>query len=314
MRNNLIAAALLVMAPAFSLPAYAQGEADWPANCKLEPVAQLPMTLQTGHVVIPASADGKDLTLGIDTGGFGTSLSKAGIAKLGLPYAARMGVFIHAVAGAWFSGGDVHLDSFRIGDLELDNKLIPEMDTLPDTDGLVGPDILAKYDAEFDFGGKTFTLFKTHPCADRAVTWTSTYAVIPFTFTDNGHVRVRVTLDGQEADAVLDTGAPVSVLSEHDANTMFRLNAYSPEVEPVNPVSGPAWGKGWLRKAYATSFKTLSVGGLTIPNPRMELIEGHNFLGNDFATLVLGNDVLSHFHIYIAYRQQKLYLSDAAAH
>jgi predicted aspartyl protease len=287
---------------------------DWPADCRLTPVAQLPMTLKTGHVVIPASANGKDLTLGIDTGGFGTSLSKKGIARLGLAYGARLGAMFPALGGAWTSEGDVHLNSLRIGDLELDRKFIPEMDALPDTDGLIGPDILGKYDAEFDFAGKTFALFKTHPCADHAVTWTSAYVVIPFTLTDNGHVRVRVTLDGHDADAILDTGAPISVLSEHDANSMFRLNAYSPEVEAANPVSGPAWGRGWLRKAYATTFKTLTIGNVTIQNPRMELVEGPNFLGKDFATLVLGTDVLSRFHLYIAYRQQKLYISDAGAH
>ena len=53
------------------------------------------------------------------------------------------------------------------------------------------------------------------------------------------------------------------------------------------------------------------MGGMTIPNPRMELVEGRNFLGHDFASLVLGNDVLSRFHLYIAYQEQKLYLSDA---
>ena len=84
-------------------------------------------------------------------------------------------------------------------------------------------------------------------------------------------------------------------------------------IEAVNPVSGPAWGKGRPVKAYATTFKTLTIGGVTIPGPRMELVEGRNFLGHDFAALVLGNDVLSRFHLYIAYRQQKLYLTDADA-
>jgi hypothetical protein len=93
---------------------------------------------------------------------------------------------------------------------------------------------------------------------------------------------------------------------------MFRLNMNSADVEAANPVSGPAWGKGIPIKAYATTFKALTIGGVTIPDPRMELVEGRNFLGHDFATLVLGNDVLSRFHLYIAYRQQKLYLTDAA--
>jgi predicted aspartyl protease len=145
------------------------------------------------------------------------------------------------------------------------------------------------------------------------VTWTGSYAALPFTLTENGHVRVRVTLDGQNTDAILDTGAPVSVLSTQDANSMFRLNVNSADVEAANPVSGPAWGKGRPVKAYATTFKTLTIGGVTIQGPRMELIEGRNFLGHDFAQLVLGNNVLSRFHLYIAYRQQKLYLTGADA-
>jgi len=314
--RQIVFTALLIILLALSLPVHAETEQGpgWPADCKLVPVAHLPMTLKTGHVVIPASANGKDVTLGIDTGGFGTSLSKAGIAKLGLPYAARLGALIPARGGAWVSEGDVHLDSLRIGDLELDRMYIPEMEALPGVDGLIGPDILSRYDAEFDFGGKTFRLFKTHPCADHAVTWTSTYTVLPFTLTENGHVRVAVTLDGQNVDAILDTGAPISVLSTQDANSLFRRNLNSAQVEAANPVSGPAWGKGISVKTYATTFKTLTIGGVTIPGPRMELVEGRNFLGHDFATLVLGTDVLSRFHLYVAYRQQKLYVSDAEAH
>jgi predicted aspartyl protease len=314
LRAAAIVLALMAGHAAVPAAAHAQTRADWPADCQLVRVAELPMTLKTGHVVIPASANGKDLMLGIDTGGFGSSLSKAGIARLGLSYAARLGAIIPAGGGAWVSEGDVHLDSLRIGDLELDRVYLPEMDALPAVDGLIGPDILAKYDAEFDFAGKIFRLFKPHPCADHAVTWTNSYAVLPFTLTESGHVRVRVTLDGQDTDAILDTGAPVSVLSTQDANSLFGLNVNSAGVEAANPVSGPAWGKGIPVRAFATTFKTLTIGGVTIPGPRMELIEGRNFLSHDFAALVLGNDVLSRFHLYIAYRQQKLYLTDADAH
>jgi predicted aspartyl protease len=285
-------------------------KSDWPADCKLVPVAQLPMRLDAGHVVIPAAANGKDLTLGIDTGGYGTSLTKEGIARLGLPYAARLGAIIPAGGGAWVSEGDVHLDELRIGDLALDHIYLPEMEVLPTTDGLIGPDILARYDVEFDYAGKSVRLFKPHPCADHAVSWTDAYIVLPFTLTANGHVRVHVTLDGQDTDAILDTGAPISVLSTRDAQALFGLTTDSAKVEAAGPVSGPAWGGGPVH-AYAATFKTLTIGGVTIPNPRMELIEGRNFLGKDFATLVLGNDVLSHFHLTIAYRQQKLYLSGA---
>jgi hypothetical protein len=53
------------------------------------------------------------------------------------------------------------------------------------------------------------------------------------------------------------------------------------------------------------------MGGVTVPNPPIELIQGRNFLGRDYATLLIGNDVLSRFHLYIAYQQRKLYVTEA---
>jgi predicted aspartyl protease len=285
---------------------------DWPQDCELVRLARLPMTLKTGHVVIPASANGKPLMLGIDTGGYGSSLTKAGIGRLGLPYAAKLGAIIHAIGGAWVSEGNVRLDQFRIGDLALNGVFLPEMVAFPGVDGLIGPDILGRYDVELDFGGKSVSLFKPHPCSDHAVYWASAYAVIPFTLTDNGHVRVPVALDGRNMDAVLDTGAGISVMSLRDANRVFDLTPVSAGIEAANPVSGTLWHD--RVNAYAYTFKALAIGGMTISSPRVELLDGRNFLGKDFATLVLGNDVLSHFHLYIAYRQRKLYVTDAQAH
>jgi hypothetical protein len=66
--------------------------------------------------------------------------------------------------------------------------------------------------------------------------------------------------------------------------------------------------------AYTYPFKTMTVGGMSLTDPPIELILGRNFLGHDSATLLLGNDVLSRFHLMIAYHEQKLYLTDAEAH
>lgn len=306
-----IPTALILAALIFPQAALAQE--GWPDDCKLVRVAQLPMTMKTGHVTAPASANGKDLTMAIDTGGIFSSLTKAGLDQLGLvaPHRLGKGPIIEGTGEMLFSGGNVHLDNLRIGDLELDSLRIPMMETFPGVDGLIGADILGRYDAEFDFGRNTFSLFKPHSCSDHAVYWTGSYTVIPITLTRSGHVRVPVTLDGQNIDAILDTGAGISVMSMRDANSMFGLGPNSRAVEATNPVIGP-----WPRSlnAYTYTFKTLTMGGVTIPNPRVVLTDGRNFLGNDFASLVLGNDVLSRFHLYVAYHQQKLYVSDAQAH
>jgi hypothetical protein len=129
-------------------------------------------------------------------------------------------------------------------------------------------------------------------------------------------MRVSVTLDGRNTDAILDTAAPVSVLSMQDAGSMFDLTPGSAGLEEVTSVSGPR-APWWVlaapfraASAYTYPFKTLTIGGVIIPKPPIELVQGRNFLGRDYATLLIGNDVLSRFHLYIAYQQRKLYVTE----
>ena len=304
--RQIVLAMSLVISAVISLPVHADGQSGSPADCKPIALAQLPITLISGHVTIPASVNGKDATLGIDTGGPFSSLTLAAAHRVG-----NIG----------------HRDDLRIGDLQLERVYMGWMNSFPGVDGLIAPDVLSKYDVEFDFGGNIFRLFNHHPCATRPVYWTGSYSVIPFTLTRDGHVRVPVTLDGRDTYAILDTGAPVSVLSMQDARRMFGLDPDSADIKAAKTVSG-LWSNASLANytygiwdypsktvsTYTYPFKTIIMGAMSVANPPIEVTDGRNFLGNDFASLLLGNDVLSHFRLYIAYRDQKLYITDAGAH
>jgi predicted aspartyl protease len=300
-KHILVALPLVILE--MSVPARADEQNAWPADCKLERVAQVPMTLISGHVTIPASINGKDVTLGIDTGGFLSSLSTASIHRLG-------------VAQSVFA---VHIDNLTIGDLNLNSVYTGEMNSFPGVDGIIAHDVLGNYDVALDFGDNKFNLFRHHPCASQAVYWTNSYTAIPFGLTFEGHVRIPVTLDGRNTYAILDTAAPISVISMQDANNMFGLSPSSTGLEVGKPVAGPEAAFGVLAAsvkaatAFTYPFKTLSLAGVMITNPPIELVEESNFLGRDYATLVIGNDVLSRFHLYIAYQEHKLYITDAQA-
>ena len=300
MRMRHIVFAMLLSIP---IPAHAQTRPGLPADCEPARVAELPMRLKSGHVTIPAWVNGKDVTMGIDTGGPYSSLTPAAAHRIG-----NVG----------------HRDDLRIGDLQLNRVYMGWMESFPGVDGLIAPDVLGKYDLEIDYGGGMVRLFRPHPCAGRAVTWTGAYAVLPFTLTDDGHVRVPVALDGQTVNAVLDTGSPISVLSMQDAGRLFDLSPHSAHVAKARTVSG-LWSNRSLApytfgiwnipsktvSAYSYPFDALIIGGMTLASPPIELTEGRNFLGHDFATLLLGNDVLSRFHFTIAYRERKIYIADA---
>lgn len=297
---------VLLAVSALSRPVHARARPDGPADCKLARLAELPMAMKSGHVVIPASINGKDVTLGIDTGGPFSSLSLAAAHRIG-----NVG----------------HRDDLRIGDHELDRVYMAWMESFPGVDGLIAPDVLSRYDVEFDFGAGVFRLYKPHPCAGHAVAWPGPTTIIPFTLTDDGHVRMPVTLDGQSAYAILDTGAPISILSMQDAGRMFGITPDSANIEASKTTVSGLWSNLHLApytsgvwnapsravSAYAYPFKTMLMGGLLLTDPPIKVMEGRNFLGSDSAALLLGNDVLSRFHLVIAYHEQKLYITDAAA-
>jgi predicted aspartyl protease len=298
----------LVLA-ALAIPHAALGQEAWPQECKLVRMLQLPMVAKGNHVGVSGSVNGKTVTLAIDTGGYASALTKTAADALGLERHGLNLVTIRDMGGN-FANEYVHVDSFKVGNLRRDRVDLLVMEALPGFDGLIAPDFLRNYDAELDFGSGTFNLFKHHPCADHAIYWSGTYAVIPFSMTEDGHMRVPVTLDGHDTYAVLDTGAGVSALSMQSARRLFDIGEDSSDVKMASQVTGAS---GSQLKAYTYPFKTLIMGGLTVANPRIELTEGSNFLGHNSASILLGMDVLSKLHLYIAYHEQKLYISDAQA-
>jgi predicted aspartyl protease len=307
MHLKLLAASVLA-ALAFPNAAFAQGE--WPEDCKLVRMAQLPMRFGAGHVMIPADVNGKEVAFIVDTGGFVSGLSRKTIAQLGIVPHRMNSVVIRDITGK-VADEYVRVDQFKIGNLSRDGVYLSVIEPMAEADGLMAPDILQNYDAEFDFGGGMFSLFRHHSCSDHAVYWTGSYAALPFSLTHDGHVRVPVTLDGKDTYAIIDTGAPLSVLSMQAASRMFGLDAQSPNVAEQGVLMG---GSGGQVKAYTYPFQALTVGGVSVTSPRIKLSEGRNFLGDDSASLLLGMDVLRHLHLYFAYHEQKLYATAVDAH
>lgn len=293
--------AAMLAALVFPDAAFAQG--TWPEDCKLVRMAELPMTFGAGHAMIQGQVNGKDVAFILDTGGFASGLTKPTIADLGIVRHRMNSVIIRDMGGN-VADEYVKVDDFRIGNLRRGGVYLSVMEPMNEAGGLIAPDILRNYDAEFDFGGGAFSLFRHHPCSDHAVYWTGSYAALPFSLTRDGHVRVPVTLDGKDTYAIIDTGAPLSALSMQAAGRMFGLDDKSPNVTEAGGFVG---GSGGRVKAYTYPFQTLIMGGIRVANPKIKLTEGNNFLEENSASLLLGMDVLARLHLYFAYHEQKLY-------
>jgi predicted aspartyl protease len=143
-------------------------------------------------------------------------------------------------------------------------------------------------------------------------------AIVPFTLDRGGHIIFRMTLEGKRLDALLDTGASATNLNLDIAKRTFNVDVNAPDVEKIGELAG-----GYTASVYRRKFKSLAFEGVTINEPLINLLP--NMLGPGQApntgsliresrglpNLILGMSVLGKLHVYIAYKERKLYISAA---
>ncbi len=193
--------------------------------------------------------------------------------------------------------------------------------------GTLAKNILGNFDVDFDFAAKTLNLMSPKHCAGRVVYWSNAYADVAFKLDKNGNIIVPMTLDGKNIEAMIDTAAPNTLLDRAVARKLFGLDESSPDVEKISDAAPDS------PIQYRHRFKSLSVEGITVENPMIDLFtnamkkgffkENATKVGMDpvygagelkTADLVLGLNVLRKLHLYIAYGEQKLYVTAVDAH
>jgi predicted aspartyl protease len=292
------------------LPSAAFGQTQWPVECKLHLVGAFPMTQVGNLVTIPIRVNGEEKHFLVDTGGYVTSISQDTANAMHLtPHDIRFNRIQDA--GGKEATQYVYADSFRLGGMEA-KKFDLMVDQVKDAriDGTLAPDLLRNFDVDFDFASMTMNLFRPHGCDGKAVYWTSSYIAMPMEVTKAGHTRVDVTLDGEDMDAILDSGASYSVMTFSSARRFFSLHPDSAGMVKAGHMSG---GQGSVNDSYRYPFKSLSAGGVAISNPKLMVVDAPNILRDENVSLVMGMSEMRYLHLYFAYHEHKLYISTVQA-
>jgi len=286
---------------AIGLVAGAAGAPDKP--CNLIRYVSLPVTLDpASRPMVPLMIDGQVENLLVDTGGVFSELGEGVVAKLNLP-PKPMDFYLEGFGGR-IDNQYVTVPAMQIAGQTVKDRpfVVTSDDSLPlGVDGILGPDILAVFDVDFDFAAGKITLFSPDHCEGKVVYWSSgNYAMIPFRLDDWRHVLVNTTLDGKNVRATIDTGSYRSVMSLEFAADLFDLD------------------KAELKKETGRHpFKTLAFEGVTVNSPDIMLVpdrESRIMGGYGEPKLILGMGVLRQLHLYIAYKERNLYITAAGAH
>jgi Aspartyl protease len=278
---------------------------------------------------VPVKIEGVDKVLLFDTGGAATEITPEVADELHLSRTMSR-VALYDVAAQ--ASTDMVRASMQLGTLKASgmgmivwNGSNPYPDQ-PGFAGILAPDVLQNYDVDVDFGTNKFSLLSPDHCPGQVVYWpASVVAVVPMKSFDSGHIIVSVMLDGHPVNALLDTGAWNTVLVEPLATSVYGLKLGSADT----PVSGTLQDRPG-NSTYHHTFKSLSLEGIAVNNAQVEIIpdmmQRHfryseaSVTGSNIAApidpdrtpdMLIGMNVLRHFHIYIAYGERKVYITPA---
>lgn len=295
-------------------------------NCQLKLVNTVPIKMMArgARPIVPLTLNGAEKPFLLDTGGAATSIDYKLSQELKLSYRDSR------VKMMDLSGNAVALvavvPTLQLGRLQESNA---ELQVMPSDlsgsgmfSGILSADYLAEYDVELDFGGGKMNFFSKDHCEGKVVYWNAPgVAVVPMQFRDH-HINISVMLDGKPIKAIVDTGAPDTTLFAEEAKRAFDITKES--TGSIVASSGPE------PRPFEYIFGNLNLEGINISKPRVAIIpntmgkkdpNNHLVTGtrlqrvNDRdssqGTMLIGMNILSKLRIFIAFSENKLYITPA---
>ena len=280
------------------------------AACKLEKVAELPVTMEGLKPVVQTKVNGQDARFIVDTGAFFSSISQEAAARFGLRKAmVPFGLMVKGVGGAQRAAQGVEADTFQIAGSTIKNQQFLTGGRIGggDVAGLLGQNLLGAYDMEYDLANGVVRFFKATGCGgDNNLAYWSAGKDLSRIPLDNdaqylAAVRSKAKINGQPIHVTFDTGAPISFLNKAAA-TRAGVKT-SDEGVQADGITYGVYGRG--QETFLVGFDSFAIGGEEIKHTRLrvaniELGESDMLLGADF--------FLSH-RILVAKSQDQLYFT-----
>jgi len=278
------------------------------AKCQVGKVVELPITMAGLVPLVPVKINGKDAKFILDSGAFYSMMSAATAAEYELKLkAAPDGLSVHGIGG-FISTSVANVREFTVAGITIHDVQFLVGGSEVGSSGILGQNLLEKWDVEYDFAKGIVTLIKTDDCKNAVLA----YWVAPgqsFSAMDLTRMGIRDFhtigegyINGMKIRVEFDTGAGASVLTLKAA-ARAGVKTDSPGV--VDAGYGRGIGRA-LAKQYIAPFASFKIGdGEEIKNARLRISDVD--LGD--ADMLLGADFFVSHHVYIANSQHKAYLT-----
>jgi predicted aspartyl protease len=287
------------------------------AQCKYKRLGAIPTEWAGPRLVVDGSVNGTPTKMVVDTGATDTSVSSALAERLNLTLS-------HAYGEAAGIGGRSALSLARLSELSIGpfkwhrTQVAVVWNAAKGlSDVLVGGNVLLQNDVELD--GKQILLFSPSGCADAAlgywaddVPWVPTEAVT----SEDLRTVVTVLINGQPVRALIDTGAPHTILD----TAVARRLGFDPD--DARARVGETGGIGAHTTVLSTAtFDTIAIGPEIVRHARLYVTDLWRGVKDDYhqtstaryvdeqPQMLLGADFVRSHHLLFASSQRRLYFS-----
>jgi hypothetical protein len=236
----------------------------------------------------------------------------------------------HGVQGTGIGNGGISNENFKdmahVHTLEfgtestheVDFGIVPGGSTSPNSiAGVLGRDVLQKYDIEIDLADHKVNLLQSDHCQGNPAYWAPSHYELPFSFRD-GRLWVDLQLEGKSVRATIATGQGMTTMQDGSARRFFGIEEGDSANQPPPAGADPS--------SFVRTFKTLVLGPLTLNNLPVDVIKLPHFqkTANNEKSMIrqteksvypdvfVGMDTLKQFRLVISYADEKIYFTPAA--
>jgi clan AA aspartic protease (TIGR02281 family) len=276
-------------------------------HCDLVHVTDLPVTFNDRKFFTTIKINGQDARVMFDTGAADNLLSESTARRLGMRVQVSGYDYIEGIGGQ-LKVGEAKSHDVSLGGAhgeELKFTTVPDSESFPGADGVLGMNFLTDFDLDLDFWGRRIGLYKAIGACDT-----------PYTALAEPLYAVNLTTPSAEKDPLRESGdvidlSPavtvaingVSLRGEVDTGA-FQTTIFRDSARRAGLLAGDAIASGKMsgagpREVHADLRMSapLVIGQLTLMNVPVVVADQRHLPGID---LLLGYDFVTRIHLWIS--------------
>jgi clan AA aspartic protease (TIGR02281 family) len=318
---RLLAAWSLPWLAAAAACGYARAQ-DVPAKCQLVRIAEWPVRMVRGKILLDGTINGRKIGAVIDTGAAKTLILRSSAERLGLALKDVHGVRMYGVGGATRLQA-AELDEITLGGVTRKGMQVfvaGENDLSSWGDLVLGEDFLGRVDVEFDLAHDAVRLFEPKGCEGVSLAYWASDGGLSVDFKPlwdvDPHIVLEVAINGMPVEAMLDSGAGISIVD----STFARRAGVAGDASTATRSDKLRGLGGQTTDAWKATFATFEIGSERIRDAELVVADFRRVheerTGSHISTtslriepMVLGADFIRAHRLLVSHSKHRLYFT-----